>query len=230
MRIYWRKKAALPYLCAAVMTFIVAIFQLVSYYRGTAESVSLFADTFHAGSDGITLLGTLVLLSLRIERYFDREAYVHRAFTIVNIGLLFVGVGLAAYELYTHAGAAPDPSWMVVVVATIGGAGDFLVWRLLLSVDKYDMPKTLRTNHAANVLHIKQDLLQSWVVVLSGVAIRFSIPYVDTVLGALITFLIFWEGVGLLYEEVIGRRFPLHFHLFGDTHVHNERDSDDHHH
>lgn len=227
------RDSARLYLIAAIATFAVAAFQLSSYYVGIAESISLFADTFHAGSDGVTLLGTVILLFWRARTNFRLEEQVHRSFTYFNIGLLMLGVGLATHELYVHAGETVAANWAVVIVAAIGGAGDYLVWRLLVRVRSDDLPVSLRNNHIANVLHIKQDLLQSWVVVIAGVAIRFGIPYVDTVLGTLITFIIFWEGVGLLYEELIGLPFPLHFHLFGGHgHKHDEHtcDGHDHHH
>jgi Co/Zn/Cd efflux system component len=215
MDIYGRRDSARLYLAAAIVTFFVAAFQVASYYKGIAESISLFADTFHAWSDGVTLLGTVLLLLLRAKTNFAREERIHSGFTYFNIALLFGGVGLATHELWVHAGEAATPNWTVVLVAALGGFGDFLVWRMLVRVKIENIPASLRTNHAANVLHIMQDLWQSVVVVVAGVAIRFGIPYVDTALGAVITFLIFWEGLGLAYEEWTGRRFPYHFHLFG---------------
>ncbi len=225
-----RRSAARLYFVAAIVTFLVAAFQITSFYKGFAESVSLFADTFHAGSDGITLLGTAVLLLVLFSISPLREERLHRNFTYANIGLLFVGVLLAVYELVTHAGTTLPTNWTVVVVAALGGLGDFLVWRILLRVKKSDLPVTLRTNHAANVLHIMQDMWQSIVVVVAGVAIRFGIPYVDTVLGSIITFLIFWEGFGLAYEEWNRRPFPYHFHLFGGEHKHDGHGCGHHHH
>lgn len=230
MHIHGRSGAGVLYFIAAVITFIVAVFQLSTYYNGIALSISLFADTFHAGSDGVTLLGTSFLLFLRARTYSAREAKVHTWFTYGNIGLLFMGVMLAFYELYQHRGEQLPSNWAVVIVATLGGIGDFLVWRLLLRVRKGDMPPSLHTNHETNLLHITQDLFQSWIVVLSGITIRFGIPYVDTVLGTIITFIIFLEGVSLLYKERTGKNFPYHFHLLGGGHDDHDSEHHGHHH
>jgi Co/Zn/Cd efflux system component len=230
MHFHGRSGAGSMYFIAAVVTFMVALFQLTAYYKGIALSISLFADTFHAGSDGVTLLGTSLLLFIRARTYSAREAKVHTWFTFMNIALLFVGVVLALYELYHHAGEQLPTNWAVVIVATLGGIGDFVVWRILLRVRKGDMPPSLHTNHEANLLHITQDLMQSWIVVLSGIAIRFGVPYVDTVLGTIITLIIFLEGVGLLYEEQTGKHFPYHFHLFAGAHDSHDADHHGHHH
>lgn len=224
-----RKQTVHIYFVAAAITFLVAGFQIICYYIDAAKSISLFADTFHAGSDGITLLGTVFLLSTTVISRLMSEEKAHHWFTLTNIGFVFIGVGLALHELFEHAGEVLPMNWGVVIVAAIGGIGDFVVWRLLVKANKKDMPATLAINHDANILHIKQDMLQSWVVILSGIAIRFGIPYVDTVIGSVITLLIFWEGVGLCYEEITGKHFPLHMHVFGGKHAHH-KDSCTHHH
>ena len=210
------------YFISAVITFLVMAGQLIAYYTGNAESISLFADTFHAGSDGVTLVGTTYLLS-RTLRLFGSEVRTHRVFTFLNIALLFIGVFLAIHELYQHRGSPVVPSWNVLIVATIGGVGDWFVKKLLNHVNIMELPKTLRTNHNANLLHIKQDFWTSIMVVVSGIAIRFGNSDVDIVLGSLITGIIFWEGVGLLYEECSGKHFPFHLHHHTDEHC-------DHHH
>ena len=153
-----RRGAARLYLIGAIVTFAIAGFQLWSYYSGIAESVSLFADTFHAGSDGVTLLCTVLLLAFRARTNFRLEEGVHRSFTYFNIALLGAGVLLASWQLYVHRGDTVSPSWAVVVVALLGGLGDFIVWRLLLKVKHSDLPRSLWSNHSANVLHIAQDM------------------------------------------------------------------------
>lgn len=228
-----RGGAARLYLIGAIVTFAVAGFQLWSYYVGIAESVSLFADTFHAGSDGVTLLGTVVLLAWRAHTNFHLEDRVHRSFTFFNIALLGFGVGLSLWQLYAHAGETVPANWAVVVVAALGGLGDLFVWRLLLRVRSTDLPVSLRTNHAANVLHIVQDMWQSVIVVAAGIGIRLGVPYIDTIFGTVITLMIFWEGFGLACEEWTGKPFPYHFHLFGGhdhSHGNYECRGHDHHH
>lgn len=217
-----KARTARLYGIAGIITFLVMGFQLFSYYFMGAKSISLFADTFHAGSDGIVLFGTTYLL-MRAVTLSRKELLLHRYFTYLNIALLFLGVVLACEETYRHIGDVVTPSWNVLIVAAIGGFGDWCVKRLLQTVDTEELPQSLRTNHKANVLHITQDFWTSLVVIVSGVAIRFGFPELDYILGSLITIIILWEGIGLLYEEWSGKHFPFHLHHHTDEHC-------DHHH
>lgn len=209
-----RSLAMRRYALASALTFLVAAIQLVAYYFLGARSVTLYADTFHAGSDGIALLLTCYLLA-RTTFFLVGTERIHRAFTYANIGLLFLGVALSAHEILEQYRSPTSPTVMVVVIVAIGGLGDIAIRRVLRSVPRGALPATLRTNHDANLLHISQDVWMSYSVVASAIAIALGYPYIDTLAGSIVTLAVLWEATGLLYEEATGKRFKYRFHRHG---------------
>ena len=199
------------YLRASAITLLATGFQLIAYYGGWAQAVTLFGEAFHGGSDGITLFATWYFL-FSTSTFLAGKAHAHRVFTYTNIALLVVGVVLIWKELAEHFGEQIIPTWNVLIVAAIGGIADWFVNYTLLQVNSEKIPKTLRVSHRANLLHIKQDIWLALMVIVSGIAIRFGIPYLDLVLGAIISCFILLEAVGLTYEEWSGRKFPYHVH------------------
>lgn len=210
-----RTLATRRYLIAALLTFLVATIQLVAYYFLGAQSLSLFADTFHAGSDGIALLLTGYLLR-RGTFFLIGTERAHRAFTLANIALLLMGVALSAKEILEHYALPPTPTSTVIVIVIFGGAGDIVIRRVLRSIPRDALPATLRTNHEVNLLHITQDVWMSWAVALSAVLIALGYAWFDLIAGSAITFVIGWEAIGLLYKETTGKRFPFRLHHHDD--------------
>ncbi len=245
MQLFGLMRTRKLYLAAAQVTLAASVFQLIAYYSGWAQSVTLFGETFHGGGDAITLLTTCFLMK-QAAAIYGHTAKSHKAFTYANITLLFVGVLLTWMELAEHFGERVVPTWGVLYVAAIGAAADAFVNWSLMRVKQADMPESLRVSHRANLLHIRQDLWLAGAVVISGLAIRFGIPYLDFIFGTIISCFILLEATGLVYEVWTGKPFLYHVHpsdLFAfasalltgkkrvpHTHSDNGDECDHHHH
>lgn len=155
-------------------------------------SVALLADAGHVFIDGAAVLATL---SAAFFVKIARAEKARRAAFWFNVMLLFFVAGFVAYESVERFLAPPEEivSPLMVAIALLGGAGNYLQHRLLSSAAHEH-----KHHHRALSKHVISDLFQSGAVVLGGVIIwTTGFVLIDSLLGAGIAVWIFWQAIWL---------------------------------
>lgn len=147
-----------------IQTAVVSLQALVVFY---VFSLSLFGDTVHGSADWFVIAGSLVVMMI-VCASPQYEAAIRLSFAYIGIMLLVVGAFYILYEAYErlHNAVVFIPNISVLVVALLGGCGNFWVYLLVHCVPKEEHTHT----HSVFSAHVFSDLLISVVVIISWFA------------------------------------------------------------
>ena len=217
---------------------------VLKYYAGIASaSLALIADAWHTLSDSLTSL--VVILGIKLsskkpdkEHPFGHGRWEHISALIIAILLALVGVEFmkdAIAKLRGH--EAADFGWL----AYLATVASIVLKEGLARYAFYIARKTGNAAVKADGWHHRSDALSS-LMVLAGLFLSPYFWWIDSVLGMLISFMLFYAAYGIIREavnkilgeepseEVIGKveqivkaemgnvAYPHHYHIhhYGD--------------
>jgi cobalt-zinc-cadmium efflux system protein len=170
----------------------ILLLQLIGGYY--SNSLALYSDAGHVFGDNIAIF---VAMSVAIiPRFGFSMSKVDSVGTRINITLLFliaIWILTEAWDRYQN----PEPvaSWTMIIIAAIGGFGNYIQHRIHGGAAHEHKNETHRTLH----LHIIADLIQSIGVVIGGIVILFTdYTKADPIVSAAIAFWILYRAIGFI--------------------------------
>ncbi|OGF27676.1 hypothetical protein A2303_00405 [Candidatus Falkowbacteria bacterium RIFOXYB2_FULL_47_14] len=174
---------------AVGITLGILLFQLIAVWF--SNNLALRADTFHASSDLIVNIASLIIACICLKITKRKEGFIRGLFACLGTLLLFIG-GL--HVLSEAQERLINPAifivWPVMLVAMAGAAGNYLVHKILGAAPE----KHRSSTHEVLSAHVLSDLFCSLAVIASAVIIFFSgwtkaDPYISILLAGYIFFL-----------------------------------------
>ncbi|MFH0891353.1 MAG: cation transporter [Candidatus Falkowbacteria bacterium] len=174
---------------AVGITMGILILQLIAVWF--TNNLALRADTFHASSDLFVNVASLVIACVCLRITKRKEGFIRGLFACLGTLLLFIG-GL--HVLSEAQERLVNPAvfivWPVILVATAGAAGNYLVHKILSAAPE----KHRSSTHEVLSAHVLSDFFCSLAVIISATVIFFSgwtkaDPYISILLAGYIFFL-----------------------------------------
>lgn len=180
---------------ARVLAIGVVIILLETVGGWLTNSLALYADAGHVGMDqGAVLLALIIGIVVR-KRPHEEERLRSGGFLILIISLaaLAAWIGVEAWERLWEPQEVIGPA--VMVIAVLGGAGNYLQYRIVEGAGSHRMHRALKT-------HYETDFRQNVAVVISGATIWLTGWYwVDPILSVCIACLLLYQIALLLRGE-----------------------------
>lgn len=157
-------------------------------------SLALLADSGHVATDMSAILVSIAVAEYARIHATDRTA--RNVGFVINVCLLILVAIVILYEAFERLHEQREvTSWIMLVVATLGGIGNWIQHKMLEGDTRHKTGRVLN-------LHVLSDLMTSVGVVAGGIVIWFtSLYWVDTALS-------FCIAVWILAQVVILIRNP----------------------
>lgn len=168
--------------------------------------LSLMADGFHSLSDGLSSAMAFFAMKKASQSSDEKHHYGYDKYeTLATLGIATL-IGVTAWEVFFHAlkrvfghghsGVMFHPVALGVIVFTIAV-------NLFLAIYEHRKGRALHSHVLkADALHTASDIGVSLVVLISIVALRFGMPWVDTVCSLGISFYFAYLSYHLIAENV----------------------------
>ena len=187
-----KKEARIYGIASLVQGAIVAAQQAVLIIY--SKSLTLLGDTIHASSDLVAIyIGSLFVALLALRCSTAQELSVRKIFAYAGIALLVGGAFYVLVEAHERMSAPVyNQSWLVLMIAIIGGAGNVWIHRLLEKIPNKEHNHT----HATFSLHVISDMLLSAAVAISWIAtFAFGWAHADPILSVAVAgYMLFLSG------------------------------------
>lgn len=175
---------------------------IVGYW--VADSIAMVADAFHSLMDGSSNIIGLIGISLAARPHDESHSYGHAKFeTFASIGVVVlllvtaVEISQSVYDRLSDAGArAPQAGWLPFTMMAVTIAVN-------LSISFYERRRGRQLNSSflvADSRHTLSDVYVSISVIVSLVAVRLEMAWLDAVVGGLIAVVIAWSAVKIMRE------------------------------
>lgn len=156
-------------------------------------SLALFADAGHVASDAIAIILSMVVLHHKRtdESFHQNQEHVDTFVSRIQMGLLVLLAGWILFEGYKRYQEPEEVSGLIMLmVAGIGGVGNYIQHKILDSTASSDMTKTQQ----GLSLHILSDLVQSIGVVVGGLLIMLTgVSVIDLIISSTIAIWLLWQ-------------------------------------
>lgn len=217
---------------------------VLKYYAGIASaSLALIADAWHTLSDSLTSLVVILGIKLSSKKPDKEHPFGHGRWEQISALIIAILLALVGVEFMKDAIAklrgheAADFGWL----AYLATVASIVLKEGLARYAFYIARKTGNAAVKADGLHHRSDALSS-LMVLAGLFLSPYFWWIDSVLGMLISFMLFYAAYGIIREavnkilgeepseEVIGKveqivkaemgnvAYPHHYHIhhYGD--------------
>ena len=217
---------------------------VLKYYAGIASaSLALIADAWHTLSDSLTSLVVILGIKLSSKKPDKEHPFGHGRWEQISALIIAILLALVGVEFMKDAIAklrgheAADFGW----VAYLATVASIVLKEGLARYAFYIARKTGNAAVKADGWHLRSDALSS-LMVLAGLFLSPYFWWIDSVLGMLISFMLFYAAYGIIREavnkilgeepseEVIGKveqivkaemgnvAYPHHYHIhhYGD--------------
>ena len=217
---------------------------VLKYYAGIASaSLALIADAWHTLSDSLTSLGVILGIKLSSKKPDKEHPFGHGRWEQISALIIAILLALVGVEFMKDAIAklrgheAADFGWL----AYLATVASIVLKEGLARYAFYIARKTGNAAVKADGWHHRSDALSS-LMVLAGLFLSPYFWWIDSVLGMLISFMLFYAAYGIIREavnkilgeepseEVIGKveqivkaemgnvAYPHHYHIhhYGD--------------
>ena len=217
---------------------------VLKYYAGIASaSLALIADAWHTLSDSLTSLVVILGIKLSSKKPDKEHPFGHGRWEQISALIIAILLALIGVEFMKDAIAklrgheAADFGWL----AYLATVASIVLKEGLARYAFYIARKTGNAAVKADGWHHRSDALSS-LMVLAGLFLRPYFWWIDSVLGMLISFMLFYAAYGIIREavnkilgeepseEVIGKveqivkaemgnvAYPHHYHIhhYGD--------------
>ena len=217
---------------------------VLKYYAGIASaSLALIADAWHTLSDSLTSLVVILGIKLSSKKPDKEHPFGHGRWEQISALIIAILLALIGVEFMKDAIAklrgheAADFGWL----AYLATVASIVLKEGLARYAFYIARKTGNAAVKADGWHHRSDALSS-LMVLAGLFLSPSFWWIDSVLGMLISFMLFYAAYGIIREavnkilgeepseEVIGKveqivkaemgnvAYPHHYHIhhYGD--------------
>ncbi len=168
-----------------------------------SRSASMTADGFHSFSDGASNIVGLVGITVAAQPKDDDHPYGHKKFeTFFSLGIAFL-LGLVCFELgqkgfeRLYHPQHPDVSLLsfVVMIVTI---------LVNIAVMKYERRKGMELQSdilSSDAMHTRADILTSFSVILSLIAVKLGFPILDAITTLIIALFIAHAAYDIIKES-----------------------------
>ena len=220
------------------------LFFVLKYYAGIASaSLALIADAWHTLSDSLTSLVVILGIKLSSKKPDKEHPFGHGRWEQISALIIAILLALVGVEFMKDAIAklrgheAADFGWL----AYLATVASIVLKEGLARYAFYIARKTGNAAVKADGWHHRSDALSS-LMVLAGLFLSPYFWWIDSVLGMLISFMLFYAAYGIIREavnkilgeepseEVIGKveqivkaemgnvAYPHHYHIhhYGD--------------
>ena len=211
---------------------------VLKYYAGIASaSLALIADAWHTLSDSLTSLVVILGIKLSSKKPDKEHPFGHGRWEQISALIIAILLALVGVEFMKDAIAklrgheAADFGWL----AYLATVASIVLKEGLARYAFYIARKTGNAAVKADGWHHRSDALSS-LMVLAGLFLSPYFWWIDSVLGMLISFMLFYAAYGIIREavnkilgeepseEVIGKAemgnvaYPHHYHIhhYGD--------------
>ena len=206
---------------------------VLKYYAGIASaSLALIADAWHTLSDSLTSLVVIFGIKLSSKKPDKEHPFGHGRWEQISALIIAILLALIGVEFMKDAIAklrgheAADFGWL----AYLATVASIVLKEGLARYAFYIARKTGNAAVKADGWHHRSDALSS-LMVLAGLFLSPYFWWIDSVLGMLISFMLFYAAYGIIREavnkilgeepseEVIGKvAYPHHYHIhhYGD--------------
>ena len=184
------------YLRVAGIALGIFIFQVVGSL--ISGSLALLADSVHVAMDAIALVmnAGIEYVSLKKLKFFS-ERLARLIGGLMSVAILFViamNIGLEAISRVNNPPAIL--SWLMIVVAAIGGMGNY--WQHRILGHSHSDHLTQRSAEK----HVLSDLWQSVAVVAGGVFVALGYSVADPLISLFVAINILFSAIGLFKSIV----------------------------
>ena len=227
-----------------VSVFLNLLLFVLKYYAGIASSsLALIADAWHTLSDSLTSLVVILGIKLSSKKPDKEHPFGHGRWEQISALIIAILLALVGVEFMKDAIAklrgheAADFGWL----AYLATVASIVLKEGLARYAFYIARKTGNAAVKADGWHHRSDALSS-LMVLAGLFLSPYFWWIDSVLGMLISFMLFYAAYGIIREavnkilgeepseEVIGKveqivkaemgnvAYPHHYHIhhYGD--------------
>jgi len=199
-----KKREKFGYLEGAVSIAVNIVLFVLKYWAGIVSgSVALMADAWHTLSDSISSVFVIAGVRLSSRKPDRKHVFGHGRWEQITAFFIAFLLSLIAYEFlkesvmkFSARGTAQfgTIAIAVTIVSILAKEGlaqfAFLLWR-----------KTDNIALKADGWHHRTDALSS-LLVLAGILLKDIFWWIDSVLGVIISFMIFWAVIGIVREAI----------------------------
>ena len=206
---------------------------VLKYYAGIASaSLALIADAWHTLSDSLTSLVVILGIKLSSKKPDKEHPFGHGRWEQISALIIAILLALVGVEFMKDAIAklrgheAADFGWL----AYLATVASIVLKEGLARYAFYIARKTGNAAVKADGWHHRSDALSS-LMVLAGLFLSPYFWWIDSVLGMLISFMLFYAAYGIIREavnKILGEQivkaemgnvaYPHHYHIhhYGD--------------